>query len=76
MSRAELAQLALAIGGYAWLASLLPLVWFLRRTCIARTISKIVRVAAWDWLMRAKGVPESTRRKLIADVARRDLESS
>ena len=76
MSMTEFAQLTWLIRDYAWLAPLLPLVWFLQRTCIARTAAKIIRVAAWDWLMKAKGVPMSTRRKLIADAARRDLESS
>jgi hypothetical protein len=75
MSTTEFTQLAWVIRDYAWLASLLPLVWFLR-TGIARTAARIIRVTAWDWLMKAKGVSESTRRKLIADAARRHLESS
>lgn len=75
MSTTEVAHLALAIKDYAWLAPLLPVVWFLQRTHTFRTVAKIIRVVAWDWLLRLKGVPESTRRKLIADAARRDIES-
>jgi hypothetical protein len=75
MSTTEFTQLAWVIRDYAWLAPLLPAVWFPQRTGIART-ARIIRVTAWDWLMKAKGVLESTRRKLIADAARRDLESS
>lgn len=76
MSGAEFAQLALAIADYAWLAPLLPVLWFMQRTRIARTAARIIRVAAWDWLLKLKGVPTSTRLKLIADAAQRDLESS
>ncbi len=75
MSAAELAELALAFK-YGWIALLPPIVWFLLRTRIARTTAVMIRVAAWDWLLSRKGVPVSTRRKLIADAAKRDLESS
>lgn len=74
MPAVEFAQLALVIK-YGWLALFPPIVWFLLRTRIARTIATIIRVSAWDRLLRRKGVPVRTRRKLIADAAKRDLES-
>ncbi len=74
MSAVEFAQLALVIK-YGWLALFLPVVWFLLRTRIARTIGTIIRVSAWDRLLSRKGVPVRTRHKLIADAAKRDLES-
>jgi len=76
MSGAGFAQIALTIKDYAWLAPLVPIVWLAHRTRLARTAVRITRVAAWDWLLRLKGVPESTRHELITDAARRDLESS
>ena len=76
MSVTEVTQLALAIRDYAQLAPLILIIWLLKRTKIARTAVRIIRVAAWDWLLRRKGVSESTRRKLIAEAAQRDLESS
>lgn len=75
MSTAQVATFVLAIKDYAWLAPFLPAFWFLHRTRTARTVVRISRVAAWDWLLRLKGVPESTRRKLIADAAQHDIES-
>lgn len=74
MSAVEFAQLALVIK-YGWLALFPPVVWFLLRTRIARTIATIIRVTAWDWLLSRKNVPVGTRRKLFADAAQRDLES-
>ena len=53
-----------------------PIAWFLLRTRIAHTLAMVVRVATWDWLLRRKGVPVNTRRELIAEAAKRDLESS
>lgn len=61
---------------YGWIALLPPVVWFLLRTRIARTAAMIIRVTAWDWLLSRKGVPARTRHQLIADAAKRDLESS
>lgn len=61
---------------YGWVALLPPVVWFLARTRIIRTAATIIRVTAWDCLLRRRGVPISTRRKLIAEAAQRDLESS
>jgi hypothetical protein len=61
---------------YAWLVPLLPNLWFMQQTRIARTTTRIIRVAAWDWLLTLNGVLESTHRKLIAGAAQRDLESS
>jgi hypothetical protein len=75
MSAAEVAQAARAIGEHAWLTPLIPVVWFMLRTRMARTGAQIIRVATWDWLLRLKGVPASTRRTLLSDAARRDLES-
>lgn len=76
MSAAELSQLTLLIKDYGCVALLPPVVWFLLRTRVARTAAAIIRVTAWDWLLRRKGVPANARRKLIADAAKRDLESS
>lgn len=75
MSAAEIAQIALAISEHAWLAPLVPVVWFVLWTRTARTAAWIIRVFAWDWLLGLKGVSEDTRRRLIADAAQRDLES-
>lgn len=75
MSAAEFAQLVLAIK-YGLVALSPPIVWYLLRTRIARTFATIVRVVAWDWLLRRRGVSADTRRKLIVDAANRDLESS
>lgn len=59
---------------HLWLLALLVLIiWFVKAT--ARTAAGIIRVAAWDWLLRLKGVSKSKRRTLIADAAQRDLES-
>ncbi|MGH3697673.1 MAG: hypothetical protein ACRDRX_27455 [Pseudonocardiaceae bacterium] len=74
MSTVEFEQFALVIE-YGWLALFPPVVWFVLRTRIARTIAMIIRVSAWDQLLRRKGVPVRTRRALIADAAKRDLES-
>jgi hypothetical protein len=69
------AEVARAIGEHAWLAPLPLAVWFMQRTRIARTAAWILRVSAWDALLRFKGVPEDERRRLVADAAQRDLES-
>jgi hypothetical protein len=75
MSAAEVAQVARAIGEHAWLTPLIPVVWFMLRTRMARAGAQVIRVATWDWPLRLKGVPDDDRRKLIADAAQRDLES-
>jgi hypothetical protein len=72
MSTAEIARVLIE---HAWLAPLVPAVWFVLRTRIARTAAWMLRVSAWDWLLRLKGVPDDDRRKLISDAAQRDLES-
>lgn len=61
---------------YGWIAVLPPVFWFVLRTRIARTVSMIIRATAWDWLLSRKGIPAPTRHELIADAAKRDLESS
>jgi hypothetical protein len=71
MSAVEFA-LAIEYGGIALLP---PFVWLLSRTRIARTTAMMIRVTAWDWLLSRKGVPVRTRRELITDAAKRDLES-
>lgn len=69
------AQVTQALIEYPWLALLAPVVCFVLKTRAARTAVGIIRVAAWDWLLRLKGVSKSERRALIADAAHRDLES-
>lgn len=69
------AQVAQALIEHPWLAPLVPFIWFVLKTCTARTAAGIIRVAAWDWLLRFKGVSQSKRRALVADAAQRDLGS-
>lgn len=69
------AQVAQALIEHPWLAPLVPIIWLVLKTRTARTGAEILRVAAWDWLLRFKGVSQSKRRALIADAAQRDLES-
>jgi hypothetical protein len=76
MSAGELSQLALLVKDYGCVALVPPVVWFLLRTRVARTAAAVIRVTTCDWLLRRKGVSASARRKLIADAAKRDLESS
>jgi hypothetical protein len=59
---------------YLWLAPSVGAGWWALRTRLARTVSKIIRVEAWDHRLRAKGVSANERRKLLTDLARRDLE--
>jgi hypothetical protein len=73
VSTALIAQTAL---DYVWLAPLPPTVWLLLRTAAARTVGRILRVCAWDVVLRLQGVSETERLKLIAEAAERDLKSS
>lgn len=70
------AQFVQAVLDYAWLAPLPPAVWLLLRTSTARTVGRILRVCAWDVVLRLEGVPEADRLRLIAEAAERDLKSS
>jgi hypothetical protein len=49
MSTAEIAQLAQTLSEHAWRAPLVPAVWFVLRTHMARTAVWMLRVSAWDW---------------------------
>jgi hypothetical protein len=70
------AQVAQAILDYVWLAPLPPAVWLMLKTSTARTLGQILRVCAWDVVLRLEGVPEVERLRLIAEAAERDLKSS
>ena len=72
MSTARVAQ---AIFDYVWLAPLAPAVWLMLKTHTARTVTRIVRVCAWDAVLRLKGVRQHERLRLIAEAAERDLKS-
>lgn len=60
-------QSVLALSQHAWPPTLIFFIWLLLR-------SRIVRTAAWVWLLRRQGVPEVKRRKLITEAAQRDLD--
>ena len=51
------AQVTQAIFDHVWLAALVPAVWLMLKTRTARTVTRIVRVCAWDAVLRLKGVP-------------------
>jgi hypothetical protein len=61
---------------YAWLAPMLPIIWFLTLRRLAPTAVSIIQVAASNRLMRPKGIPECRRREMIVDAAWQHLESS
>lgn len=67
-------QVARLLIEHLWLAPLIPAVWLMQK--LARTAARMIRVSAWDWLMKLKGVPEARRRELIDGAAERDLKSS
>jgi hypothetical protein len=69
------AQVTQALIDHPWLAPLVPIIWFVLKSRTARTAAGIIRVAAWDLLLRFKGVTKSKRRALITGAAQRDLES-
>ena len=71
MSAAEIAQ---AIGEYAWPLATVVVLLGLRTS--ARTAGRIIRVCAWNWLLKRQGVPEARRRERIDGAAERDLKSS
>lgn len=50
--------------------------WSHIATCTARTVGRILRVRAWDVVLRFERVPEVERLRLIAEAAERDLKSS
>lgn len=63
----------------AWWEAILPMitgsgsvVWLLKSRA-AKTLYKVFCAEVWDWRLRAKGVSASERRKLITEVARKDL---
>jgi hypothetical protein len=70
------ARVAQAIFNYVWLTPLVPVVLLALKTRTARTAARIVRVCAWDAVLRLKGVPRGERLRLIAEAAERDLKSS
>ena len=65
-----------AVLDYVWLGALSPAVWLVLRSATARTVGRILRVCAWDVVLRLEGVPEAERLRLIAEAAERDLKSS
>lgn len=69
------AQVVQALIQYGWLAPLPPAVWLMLKTSTARTVGRILRVCAWDVVLRLEGVPEAERLRLIAEAAERDLKS-
>ncbi len=69
-------QGAQAVLDYVWLAPLPPAVWIMARTHTARTVGRILRVCAWDVVLRLEGVSKAERLRLIAEAAERDLKSS
>jgi hypothetical protein len=69
-------EIVQALIEHAWLAPLPPVLWYVRRTRIARTAVTVVSGEIRDRWLRAKGVPPDERRKLAVDAVRRDLESS
>lgn len=60
---------------HLWLTPLPPAIWYLQWTRVARTVIAVVRGEVRDQWLRAKGVPEATRRELAVDTVRRDIES-
>jgi hypothetical protein len=52
---------------HLWLAPLILSVWLMQK--LARTAARMIRVSAWDWLLKLKGVPEARRRELIDGAA-------
>lgn len=62
-------QVALAISEHAWPVTLILFGWWALRT-------RVVRAAAWSWLLRRNGVPVRERRALIVAAAQRDLDPS
>lgn len=59
---------------YAWPLATVVALLVLRTP--ARTAGRIIRVCAWNWLLKRQGVSEARRRELIDGAAKRDLESS
>jgi hypothetical protein len=59
-------QSVLAFSQHAWPPILIFFAWWILRT-------RLVRTAAWVWLLRRQGVSEAKRHKLITDAAQRDL---
>ena len=70
------AQVVQWIYEHVWLAPLPPTIWYLRRTRIVRAVVTVVSGEIRDRWLRAKGVPEETRRQLAVDAVRHDLNSS
>ena len=58
----------------AWLTPLIPLIWLVLK--LTRTAARITSVRAWNRMLKANGVAEDERRKLITDAAQRDLKSA
>ena len=65
--------LLMAAGGQAALVTVLIVV--LRGSC-ARSATRIIRVAAWNAVLRKMGVELGERQAMTSEVARRDLGSS
>ncbi len=70
------ANIIQTILSYLWLTPLPAALLLVLRTHSARTVERILRVCAWDVVLRLKAVPRTERLRLIAEAAERDLKSS
>jgi hypothetical protein len=59
-------QVVLAISEHAWPATLVMAIWWALRT-------RVVRAAAWIWLLRRQGVSKAKCGELITGAMKRDL---
>ncbi len=62
------------LSGPAWLALLILLFWLISKTRTARTVDFLASVKAVDRQLRAEGIAEAARHKLIVEAARKHLD--